>query len=182
MIFIIIGVLVILFFISLAVTPEKTSITSENTLKMSISDCRTVKDIVSAIGYGRLYPFYTGMTINDVKTTILKEGHNLDKFNSDLAFSQMTGFFMSCSLPVPDCLAVEKISVRFNKNETVFAITINLKDAQARFEAYIFLQEKFGLPLTSDKEFSIWRNQYMVINIDHKNNSINIINEKIYRL
>lgn len=174
---------VLIFVIYLIFGNTKSNKSNTKTFVKSITECNDIKDIINSIGYGRVNPYYTGMSIEDIKEIINKyEGLQKQKFANSIAMSQMMGFMLGISLPGPKCLNASELNVRMNKEEVVYAISIYVKNPQTIKKAYSYLNLKFGSPTSADGQFIIWRNQYMVINIDIENSSINVIDETLFKL
>ena len=144
-----------------------------------VHECKNIHELVSSIGYGRVYPYYTSMPIDEVRKIIVRDNKGIVEFESSVEFNRITGGLGGIALPTPECNDIKDVRARLSRNGVISAITIELKDEPAKWTAYMHLTQKFGNPLTNSNEFAIWRNRNMVIDIDYNNNSINIIDERL---
>lgn len=144
-----------------------------------VFECKNIMELVSSIGYGRVYPYYTSMPLDEVRKIIVRENKGISEFENSVELSRITGGFMSITLPAPESKDIKTVSARLSRNEVISAITIELGNDSARLVSYMYLTQKFGNPLTNSNEFAIWRSNYMVINLDYYNNSINVIDERL---
>ena len=147
--------------------------------RKNILSCNSIWEIVGSIGYGRVYPSHTGMRVEEVKKLLEKEHRCAPEFYETFSMCEMMGFFMSLPLPTPPCDGVEEVRVHVNKGKRVNAFSISLRDGYTKTEAMRGLNQKFGRPFSHDWEFTIWRQKYMVISINHESNSIYIIDERL---
>lgn len=147
-----------------------------------IQKSSSIKDIVKAISYGRVHPYYTGMSLNDVKYTVKRLHTNIDKFESDLSIYELMGRVPAVDIPSFPNSYIERISLSINKSYNVDAITIYIKNFNVNVdETLIELSKKFGNPTSVSGEFIIWRNRHLVISV-HKEGSISIIDESLMNL
>lgn len=173
----VIGAVVLLFILFAGIKPSDI----EEKICKRVHECKNIRELVSSIGYGRVYPYYTSMPIEEVRKIIVRDNKGISEFESSVEFNRITGGFGGIALPTPECNDIKDVRAQLSRNGAISAITIELKNEQAKWEAYMYLTQKFGESFTNSKEFAIWRNRYMVINIDHNNNSINIIDERLLR-
>lgn len=152
--------------------------TSSSSLHKNILDCQSMTDVVSSIGYGRLFPYYIGMPVEKVRRILISENRDITEFEDSLKFAQMISFAMSVELPKPNYAGIEEVSLRI-KNDVVSGFTIDLVSELEKHQAYQELSRKFGRPILNDRMFTIWREKYMVITLNNESNSIYIINERM---
>ena len=174
MVFIIVSIIAILLIIASASRSNTTSGLCKNIL-----DSQNMTDVVSSIGYGRLYPYYTGMPTNKVREILQKEGQDISEFDNRLLFAEMTGFLSGIPLPKPNYTGIQSIEFRINDNKEITSFSIDLKDNSTKMQAYLELNKKFGHPFSADSEFIIWREKYMVITLNNKTNSIYVIDGRL---
>lgn len=146
-----------------------------------IQNSSSIRDVVMAVNHGRVYPYTTGMTLEQVKKIVLRSYQNTAQFESSLQMYELIGYMPSIDLPSTPNRFIGRISMNLNRNKVISAITINIRDFQMNKE-YLVEQMfmKFGKPISIDRQFMIWREQYMVINIDATNGSISVINERLF--
>lgn len=173
----IIGFLLLAFLIGVTIYYRKNP---TNAMVKEIHNCENVKDAIQTIGYGRVYPYYTGMKLEDVKKIVEQTKGSHKAYEEGLMMMRMMGLMCSLPIPSPDVYGINDIRLHFGKYEQVTSITLPFNDKQTFLEACEYLKIKFGTPYSSNKEFVIWRNKYMVINITWEDQSINIIDERFF--
>lgn len=151
-----------------------------NVFCKKITDSRSIEDVVSSIGWGRVYPFYTGMSIDAAEKLVEHYTENIEDFKSSLFFAKMTNFFSHVTLAKPEYPGIEEVNAHLAADGNISCLSIKLNELGTLMPAYMCLSKKFGTPLSNSSEFAIWRNRYMVINLDYSDNSINIIDERFF--
>lgn len=144
-----------------------------------IQKSTSIKDIVAAISHGRVHPYYTGMSLNDVKYTVKRLHPNTDEFENHLSMYELIGRVPYVDIPKFLSAYIETISLSFNRDNKVYSITIYIKNFDTHTgELLKELSAKFGKPTSVDGEFITWRNQHMVIDV-HREGSISVIDERL---
>ena len=139
----------------------------------------SINDIVKAISHGRVHPYHTGMSLNDVKYTVRRLHSNIDEFESHLSMYELIGRVPSVKIPEFPSAYIERINLSFNRDNKVYSITIHLKDFNANTKELLKeLSVKLGKPMSVSNEFIIWRNSNLVINVS-KEGSISVIDERL---
>lgn len=146
----------------------------------SIYSCLDVKDMIDTINFQGLSPFYTGMSIAQIRQSIIQQGQETKEFETSVEFYKMFGSIASIKLPLPPCQEIQSISAHLSNSEQISAISIHLNGSRATKLAMVGLYGKFGNPISSDGEFTIWRDRHMVINFSYDNNTISIIDERLF--
>lgn len=155
------------------------SLLAKTGMGTEIQKSTSIKDIVVAISHGKVHPYYTGMSLNDVKYTVKRLHSNIDEFENHLSMYELIGRVPYIDIPKFPSAYIETISLGLNRDNKVYSITIHIKNFDAHAGEFLKeLSAKFGRPTTADGEFVIWRNQHMVIDM-HSEGSINVIDERL---
>jgi hypothetical protein len=154
-------------------------ILAKSGMSTEIQKSKSIKDIVQAISYGRVHPYYTGMSLNDVKYTVRRLHTNTEEFESHLSMYELIGRVPSVEIPKFPSVYIERINLGFNRNNKVYSITIYIKNSNTNTKELLKeVSEKLGKPMSVSNEFVIWRNGNLVINVS-KEGSISVIDEKL---
>lgn len=144
-----------------------------------IHKCESIEGIVMAVNHGRVYPFFTGMSLAKVKSIVKNCHPNVGEFDERMQLCEFMGLTPFVDLPTPQNKFIKNVSVHINKNNIASTIIIHIKNFDLNFER---LSEemvlKFGRPTSVSSEFIIWREGTMVINITHSG-SIMVLDERL---
>ena len=147
-----------------------------------IQKTSTLNDIVASINYGRVYPYYIGMSFTEVKDSVLMLYRYADavEFNKTLQFYEKTaGVEPFICLPNRNPY-IKNIYLDFNKNNVVSSITIAIKDFREHASQLKELMcAKFGAHTPSDGRYITWSDMRMVILIDEIDGCIEVVYLKI---
>lgn len=145
-----------------------------------IQNCNNITDIVMSVNQGRIYPYFTGMSFDQVKRVVKSSHRNFTDWENKVQLYELIGYMPSVDLPDVSRL-INRTSIHLTKTKVVSAITIEIKDFQQNKTKLIEeMILKFGKPTSIDRQFMIWREGYMVVNIDATNGCISVINEKLF--
>lgn len=147
-----------------------------------IHECFTLNELVMAINHGRVYPYYTGMTIEQVRKIVTYNHENTREFENNFHLCSLMGVSPIIELPkfINEHL-IKNVSMYPNKRGLISSITIDIEDfesKQGELLAYMFV--KFGQPASINGQFIIWRERFMVINVDNGSGSISVIDERLF--
>lgn len=146
-----------------------------------IHKCNTLSEIVMLINHGRVYPYFTGMSLKQVKRIVKRSYGDTNALDRALQMHELTGYIPSIDLPDSPSEVIDRISIGFNRGKVVSSISIDIKNFNAnKTELIKLMAMKFGRPMSMDDMFIIWRDGCMVVNI-HKEGSLNIIDERFFR-
>lgn len=146
-----------------------------------IQNVCSIRDIVMAVNHGRIYPYNTGMTLDQVKKIVKRSYQDTAGFENNLLMYELIGYIPSIDLPSTTNRFIDRVSINLNRNQIVSAITVNIGDYQANKDHLVKqMILKFGKPISVDRQFMIWRERHMVINIDAINGSVSVINEQLF--
>lgn len=144
-----------------------------------IHKCESIEDIVMAVNHGRVYPFFTGMSLAKVKSIVKNCHPNVGEFDETMQLFEFMGLTPYVDLPTPQNKFIKNVSVRINKDNIASTIVIHIKNFDLNFKR---LSEdmvlKFGRPASVSSEFIIWREGTMVISITHSG-SIMVLDERL---
>ena len=145
-----------------------------------INEAESIKDIVMSVNYGRIYPFYTRRKIKSIVQDAMKMHTNPTQFEQNVQMQEMIGGLRSLNMPIINDY-VESVSVNGNKDGLVRSVTIKIKNFETNiiplFEEMVV---KFGKPMSISKEFIIWRESFMVINIYLIDGSLSVLDENMF--
>jgi hypothetical protein len=180
LIIILIAVLVIICIVKAneTATENKPDAAGLHIHKNGLHGCKSLEDLINSISYGGIYPYSTGMTVEEVKSTLLLAGLTSQTFEDSLKFSQLTMGMHSISLPCPPSQSIKEVTFRLSPASKVCSFSVRLSDEAALKVALVLLCQRFGTPFSKSSEFIIWRDLLLnVINLDLSKKTINIINE-----
>ena len=147
---------------------------------LEIQRTYTLSEMITSIDYGRVYPYYTGMSFNEVESSMLlfytlaEATKFKEKYSNAIARIQPI-----VSLPNQNPF-IEEIILDFNKNSVVSSITITIKDfSKNAMQLKELMYAKFGTTTPSDGRYITWRNMRMVIRIDEIDGCIDVIYVKV---
>lgn len=143
--------------------------------------CNSLEDLINSILYDGIYPFFTGLTVEELRATLLRFDLPAQSFEDSLKLSQLTMGISSISLPRPPCQCVKEVTLRLSASSKVCSFSIRLTDENALKSALVLLWQRFGSPFSKSNEFIIWRDGFNIINLDLEANTINIINEMLFK-
>lgn len=148
-----------------------------------IHKCESIRDMVMSINHGRIYPYFTGMNLERVKNIVRQNYQDTTYFDNYTQIGELMGYMPIVDLPQCENYFIERITLGFNKQMIVSSITIKIKNYDYhRMDIIEEMVLKFGKPFSSDLEFVIWRDGWMVINLDRHDKSISIIDERLFAL
>lgn len=142
---------------------------------------RNLRNVVMSLNYGKIYPYSTGISLKQIKQMVKQRYKDTTKFDNHIQMCELIGITSFVDLPETPNNIVGRISLHFNRNNEVRSITIDIKNFEEKLQS--LLNEmclKFGNPASIDSRFIIWREKYMVINIDKENGSISVLDERQY--
>lgn len=140
----------------------------------------SVREMVMAINHGRIHPYHTGMSLKDVVWAVNHIYPNTSEFKKDLDRWHFLGRVPSIDLPYLPHPYIDRITIGFNRNNVVSSISVYLRDFEKNKEELIIeMTTKFGRPMSSDRQFIIWRERQRVINISN-DGSVNVIDENLF--
>ena len=143
-----------------------------------IYNCTNIRDLVMSINHGRVYPFFTGMNLERVKSIVRKTGINVADFENDLHLQELMGRIRGIDVPLSSNVLVNDIYLHLNKKQIVSSITIDISN----FDFTILVEQmllKFGKPESVNKQLMVWRDTYMTISLDSINKYINVMDERL---
>lgn len=148
---------------------------------LEIHKCNSIRDIVMAINCGRIYPYFTGMNLTQVVKIIKQNYNDTTNLENHIQLCEMIGFLPSIDLPEAPNAFINRISIGFNRNKVASSITIDIKNFQLnKTDLVEQMILKFGKPMSIDRQFMIWRDAHMIVNIDATNGCISVIDERIF--
>ena len=163
----------------IAMLPKK----KKATMPLNIPDIHKVnslQDVVMSVNHGRIYPYFTGMSIEKAQKIANDVHPNPTALNQTLQMQELMGIKMFFDVPISNKY-IERVSVHLNNNRIISSISIDIKDFHINKKPLTEeMTLKFGKPMSMDNEFIIWRDGWMVVNI-HKEGSLCVIDEKLYR-
>lgn len=146
----------------------------------SIHTCRNVKDVVMAINYGRVYPYFTGMSLEKIRQEIKSYG-DIDSFERDVHMQELVGHLRGVKIPCPSDTLIDEVYLSLNNNKVISSITIGVSCLNIyEFDFKKEMHLKFGTPTSFDNRWT-WRDGHMTITLDFANKFINIMDERLPR-
>ena len=172
------GVLLILIAIVIIASIIYFSSKGKSSSIPEITNVSSIRDVVMAVNYGRIYPFFTRMNLERVKGVVGKSGVDTVAFENSLHLQELIGNVRGVQIPLLNDAFVSDIYVSFNKNQVVSSITINI----SKIEFSTLVEQmllKFGKPISINKQLMVWRDGYMTISLDSTNKYINVMDETL---
>ena len=143
-----------------------------------IQRTHTLNEMVTSVDYGRVYPYYTGMSLAEVKDLFK---YSCANYTKDIQIYETKGVAPLVSIPNNLNPHIGKVILGFNDNNVIDLISIVIRDFE---ECGAQLKElmcaKFGAHTLSDGRYITWRNLRMVIRIDEIDGRIEVVYGKNY--
>lgn len=136
-----------------------------------IQQTSTIDEMITSIDYGRVYPFYTGMSVIEVK--------DLSKYSyvGKLKIKELPDFINLENLINP---YIDSILLEFNENNVINSIIIVIKDyTQYATQIKELMIAKFGPHTPSNGRCICWRDMRMIIRIDEIDGCIEVLYYKL---
>lgn len=155
-------------------------------LKPSISEIqktRNLEEIIGSIDYGRVYPFYTGMSLAEIKNIVKRNYVGVLKtdIDAELHLYEKIDIVPIVGLPNTTNPHIGNILFDFNESKVVDSITIVIKDfEECETQLKELLCAKFGKHTPSNGRYIMWVNLCMVIRIDEIDGCIEVVYNKLY--
>lgn len=156
---------------------EKRKEKEDNAFVHEIHKTDNLSEMVSSIDYGRVYPFYTGMSRTEVKEIVRFSYVGRLKFNNQQELCEEIDTSPFVSLPNTCNPFVNDILLSFTEDNVVDSITISIKDYNKGNRTHLkeLMCAKFGSHTPSDGRSIAWRDMRMVIRIDEIDGCIEVI-------
>lgn len=143
-----------------------------------IYKAQNIKEIVTSIDYGRVYPFYISMNLKNAEKMVRQVHPDIQQFDRLVEMYKLTGRVPSLVLPISTEF-IEYISVSISKSNIVDCVSINIKDFDKNLKPLVSeMISKFGNPTSWDNQFMMWRKGWEIISI-YKGGSILVTNERL---
>lgn len=143
---------------------------------LEIQRTHNLSEMITSIDYGRVYPYYTGMSFTEVKNLFKYFCVNYSK---DIKIYESAGVAPSISLPNNLNPHIDEIILGFNENNVINSISIVIKDFdKCKAQLKELMCAKFGAHTPSDGRDITWRNLRMVIKIDEIDGFIEVLYSK----
>lgn len=132
----------------------------------SIQKTSTIHEMIASIDYGRVYPFYTGMSLTEVRDLVKFSyvGRLKMDIDKELKCYDKTRLVSLRNTLNPH---IDNIILGFSENNVIDSINIVIKDFA---ESGALLKElmcaKFGTHTPTDGRHVAWRDMRMIIRID----------------
>lgn len=143
-----------------------------------IDRCESIGDIVMAVNHGRVYPYFTGMGIEQVKKTVRQYHSDTTEFDNILHLQELMGNIRGVKTPLSSNALVNEVYLHLNKDKIVSSITMDISSLD-----FVSLVEqmllKFGEPASLNSQIMVWRDSYMTISLDSVNKFLNIMDERL---
>lgn len=173
--------LAILYIIAKLITLVKEKESSEpKSTPLEIQKTRTLNDMITSINYGMVYPYYIGMSFDEVKDSMLlfytlaEATKFKEKYSNPIACIQPL-----VSLPTQNPY-IDDIILDINKNKVVDSITIVIKDfSENATQIKELMCTKFGEHTPTNGRHIAWRNMRMIIRVDEIDGLIEVVYIKI---
>lgn len=141
-----------------------------------INECEYIAEIVQSINHGRVYPYFTGMSLRQVKKIVRESYVDTTEFDNYLQISELIGYVPGIDLPRTLNNHIDGVSMLLTRANTISSITIKIKNYAINKDAIMEnMVGKFGKPTSVSKEFIIWKEGHMTIDIHLKNGTISVI-------
>lgn len=110
----------------IAMLPKK----KKATMPLNIPDIHKVnslQDVVMSVNHGRIYPYFTGMSIEKAQKIANDVHPNPTALNQTLQMQELMGIKMFFDVPISNKY-IERVSVHLNNNRIISSISIDIKD------------------------------------------------------
>ena len=166
------GVLIIIAVVVAFIMLTKSGMSSE------IQRSGSIKDIVMAVNFGKIHPYNTGMSLNEVRSIVHRLHSNTSDFDNTIDMYMLTGRVPSIDLPSMANTHIERVSLGFNSNNIVSSISITFKNIQSdKAEIVRELTSKFGSPQFRSEDFTAWKRQRLTISL-HKSGMLDVWDDR----
>lgn len=171
---IIVGIVLVCIYIMFF---RKTESPKPAPIVLEIFKTNNLSEMLSSIDYGRVYPYYIGMSFAEVKSSRLILYPLADSIEFEKAlqsYEETRGVASLISLPNRNPY-IENIILSFNENSVVDSIVIVIKDfAKNSTQLKELMCAKFGTHTPSDGRYIAWRDMRMAIRIDEMGGCIEV--------
>ena len=144
---------------------------------LQIQKTRTLSEMITSIDYGRVDPYYIGMSLTEIKDFVRKYYMSSDiiKFDKELQFYEMTNQSSLLCLPKGLNPYIDDIILCFNENDVIDSITIVINNYEKNeTQLKELLCAKFGMHTPSNGRYITWKNLRMVIRVDEIDGCIDV--------
>lgn len=143
---------------------------------LEIQRTHSLSEMITSIDYGRVYPYYTGMSFTEVKNLFKYFCVNYSK---DIKIYESAGVAPLVSIPNNLNPHIDEVILGFNDNNVIDSISIVIKDFdKCKAQLKELMCAKFGAHTPSDGREITWRNLRMVIRIDEIDGVIEVLYSK----
>lgn len=157
---------------------KKRENSSSKPIVREIQTTSTINEMISSINYGRVHPFYMGMSITEVKGLVRFSYVGRLKFDIEKELQHYDKIRI-ISLRNTINPHIDNILLSFNENNTVNSVTIVIKDFE---ESATQLKElmcaKFGAHTPSNGRYIAWSDMRMIIRVDEIDGNIEVLYNK----
>lgn len=141
-----------------------------------VQSTRTLEELITSIDYGRVYPYYTGMSFTEVKELFKYFCVNYSK---DIKIYESAGVASLISLPDNLNPHIDEIILGFNENNVINSISIVIKDFdECKAQLKELMCTKFGAHTPSDGRYITWGNLRMGVRVDEIDEIIEVFYSK----
>lgn len=167
--------IIVIVGLPLILSPRKREKNPQKPIVRAIQKTSTISEMITSIDYGRVYPFYTGMSLAEVKelVTFHYVGRLKNDIDKELQHYDKIPLISLRSTLNPH---IDNIILSFNENNVIDSLTIAIKDFE---ESATQLKElmcaKFGTHTPTDGRYIVWRNMKMIIRIDEISGCIEVL-------
>lgn len=161
---------------------EKSKNSESKSIILEIHKTRDLNEMIASIGFGRVYPYYIGMSLDEVKDSalLLYPMRNTIKLRGDLQSNERISHTPLISLPKTLNPYIDDIFLNFNENNVIDSIDIVIKDFSKNAPQLKKLMcDKFGAHTPTDGRYITWSDMRMVIRIDEIDGCIEVVYFKI---
>jgi hypothetical protein len=133
----------------------------------------TISEMITSIDYGRVYPFYTGMSRTEIKELVKYCYVGRLKIDKELQHYDNLSVISLRNTINPH---IDDIILSFNENNVIDSITIVIKDFnEIATQLKELMCAKFGMHTPTNGRHIAWRDMRMIIRIDEIDGLIEVL-------
>jgi hypothetical protein len=141
-----------------------------------IQRTHTLNEMITSVDYGRVYPYYTGMSFTEVKDLFK---YFCTNYTKGIQIYETKGVAPLVSIPNNLNPHIDEVILGFNDNHVIDSISIVIRDfEECGAQLKGLMCAKFGTHTPSDGRYITWRNLRMVIRVDEIDGVVEVLYSK----
>lgn len=171
-------IVVIIVVIVCYITQNKQENIPQKPIIHEIQRTTTINEMITSINYGRVHPFYMGMSLAEVKGLVKFSYVGRLKFDLEKEL-QHYNIIPLISLRNSLNPHIDNIILSFNENNVINSITIVIKDFEENgTQLKELMSAKFGAHTPPDGRYIAWSDMRMIIRIDEIDGCVDVLYNK----